>query len=169
MSRPTRKKYEKHGQTSGTVWGSEILVLYNIKQKCYNPQNPTFYRHGAIGIRVCQRWLKSLKNFLNDMGKRPEGTELVRLDDAKDFTPTNCAWTTISDSRLMRGNTRLLTIRGKTAPMVTFVTLAGAKYTTVFARLKAGWEPEEAVFREFTKTGKRLRTGPSIERVLAEI
>ena len=70
--------------------------LYNtwklMKQRCYNPNQISYYRYGGRGIKVCYRWRYSFPNFLKDMGDRPEGYTLERKNKDGDYTPDNCKW-----------------------------------------------------------------------------
>lgn len=64
----------------------------HAKNRCTNPNNARFSTHGARGIRMCDRWLDSFENFFADMGEKPAGTVLKRLDENGHFAPGNCQW-----------------------------------------------------------------------------
>lgn len=72
---------------------AERRTLTQIKQRCYNKNNPDFKFYGAKGIVVCDRWLESFENFLDDMGPRPNPELfLIRLNPNGNYEPTNCQW-----------------------------------------------------------------------------
>jgi hypothetical protein len=64
-----------------------------MKARCLYPSQPHYKYYGAKGIGFDPRW-ERYENFLADMGERPEGKTLDRLDSALDYTKNNCRWAT---------------------------------------------------------------------------
>ena len=60
----------KHGMTKT----SEFTIWVGMRNRCNNQNNPAYHWYGGRGIKVCERWNSSFKNFLNDMGRRPPGS-----------------------------------------------------------------------------------------------
>lgn len=91
----------KHGRYRSPAYKS----WDSMRQRCLNPNNPNFRRYGALGISVCDRWA-SFALFLEDMGERPVGTSLDRIDPHGSYTPGNCRWATqIQQSRNQKRRT----------------------------------------------------------------
>jgi hypothetical protein len=63
-----------------------------MKTRCYNHRNPSYRNYGMKGIEMCQRWLDSFDAFVDDMGQRPAGARLARLDKNGSFSSSNCQW-----------------------------------------------------------------------------
>lgn len=83
-----------------------------MRYRCSNTKSNSYYKYGAKGIKVCDRWLgkEGFKNFLTDMGSRPLYTSLDRLDSNGNYEPSNCRWATITQQNLnrrVRGSTEL--------------------------------------------------------------
>lgn len=74
-------------------------------ERCENPKYKRFGDYGGRGIKVAPRWLK-FENFLADMGKRPRGKTLDRIDVNGNYEPRNCRWATPKEQRANRRDTR---------------------------------------------------------------
>jgi len=80
-----------------------------MRARCHNPKNKCFNLYGGRGIRVCERW-NDFANFLTDMGQKPEGMSIDRVDNDGPYDPSNCRWATL---QTQARNKRQLSIRNR--------------------------------------------------------
>lgn len=83
-----------HGMTNTPTWRSWI----SMHDRCRNPNAPKFKHYGGRGIRVCDAW-GNFRVFLSDMGERPNGKTLDRINVDGMYEPSNCRWATHKEQR----------------------------------------------------------------------
>lgn len=89
-----------HGHTSRNAKPTPTYISWDCMiQRCTNTNNVAYFNYGGRGITVCEEWLK-FENFLKDMGERPLGKTLDRLDNDLGYYPDNCKWSTKSEQEL---------------------------------------------------------------------
>lgn len=92
----------KHGHTKNLTCSRTYRSWKSMIQRCTNPNVPRFNRWGGRGIKVCDRWA-DFENFLADMGERPVGMSLDRINNDGNYEPGNCRWATPTEQRMNQG------------------------------------------------------------------
>lgn len=91
----------------------EYRTWNGMKNRCYNLKKSSYKYYGAKGIEVCDRWLNSFENFYLDMGPKPEGYSIGRLNNSLSYSPQNCRWESIADQNRNKSNVKFYEHNGK--------------------------------------------------------
>lgn len=105
-------RYYRHGDPSINLrHGVKKHPLYqtwlNMKNRCSNPKSQDWSRYGGRGIKVCAEWANDFECFVNDMGDRPKGYTLDRVDTNGDYCKDNCRWANKYEQAWNKANSRV--------------------------------------------------------------
>lgn len=140
----------RHGHASGKIDGKRQRTgTYRswmaMRERCLKNTHRQFQSYGGRGITVCEAW-NTFENFLADMGERPEGTSIDRIDNDGNYEPGNCRWATSSEQGNNRRTCRMLEIDGETLSVALWSKRSGIDARTIIQRLNRGWTEERAAF-----------------------
>jgi hypothetical protein len=133
-----KKKSEsltQHGHAGVVFFGmSKTYRAWNsMIQRC-NPSYKQAKDYFGRGITVCERWKKSFEAFLSDMGVKPSGLTLDRINDNGNYEPKNCRWATRKQQSENRRNCVMVEWEGKLVPLSIVATQTHVPYSTVYTR-----------------------------------
>lgn len=133
----------RHGESHGPTWRSWKSMI----DRCTLVSHKSWKDYGGRGITVCDSWLSRYENFRADMGERPRGTQLDRVDNAGGYTPSNCRWSTPRQNSNNRRSNRLIEYGGETLTISQWSRRIGISPDTLACRIKSGWPTAEALYR----------------------
>ena len=144
---------KKHGHaTNGssptyTTWATMI-------QRCRNPNSAKFYMYGAVGIDVCDEWL-SFDAFLADMGERPKGKTIDRIEGSKGYSKDNCRWATAVEQQANLKSNFIVEYFNEKFTLAQLSRKLNVHPLTLKYRISAGWPQEK--WSILTKKKSHLR------------
>lgn len=118
-----------------------------MRQRCENPRASDFARYGGRGITVCERW-RDFAAFRDDMGERPAGATLERIDNDGPYSPENCRWATRKEQAQNTSRSLRLTVGDVTRTAAEWGDLSDDPRLTgqrIAVRIGKGWTAERAV------------------------
>jgi hypothetical protein len=144
-----------HGMSRSGVYAE----YRNMKNRCYNENAHNYKWYGGRGIKMCDRWRDSIKDFYDDVSVLPNfrenGYTLDRIDNDGNYEPGNVRWATKSEQCNNRSNNIRYEYDGETHTLKEISDITGIPYKVLHKRLKTyGWEPERAFTTEMRKVSK---------------
>lgn len=135
----TRVKTMSNRTTHGMRHTREYAAWIMMKARCKGEYKPK-------GITVCDRWVRSFEAFYVDMGARPPGCSLDRIDTYGNYEPNNCRWATAKQQANNTRRNALLTFDGVTRTQAEWADLMSMNRKTLRSRLHLGWSLQEVLF-----------------------
>ncbi len=146
-----------HGESQNHLRTPEYLAWAEMKRRCVAVNRPGFQHWGGRGITVCERWVGSYLNFLEDMGRRPSDLHsLERKDVNKGYGPDNCVWGTDKEQARNKTNNRILEFNSERKTLMEWSEITGIKRQAIEKRLVRGWTIERAL-TEISVVGKNQK------------
>lgn len=116
----------------------------SMMQRCHNHTHDQYPRYGGSGIVVCEQW-HNFENFFRDMGDRPAGMTIDRIDGEKNYEPGNCQWASKKEQANNRKNNKPIAFNGRSMNAREWGKETGIPWQTIDGRLRRGWSVERAL------------------------
>lgn len=114
-------------------------VWADMLSRCRNSNHKAYANYGGRGISVCAEW-KSFDQFMTDMGPRPDGGMLDRIDNNGPYAPGNCRWSTRTEQNSNRRNCILVPLDGHQVTLREYCRTKGLDYRPIVKRIRdRGW------------------------------
>lgn len=156
-----------HGAASTGRQTTEYRIWANFRSRCQNPDNARYADYGGRGITVCPGW-NTFPQFLADMGSRPDGGELDRIDNDGGYwcgrceacrtagQPANCRWATRAEQMNNTRRNMRLTFQGRTQTLRAWACELGMDGKTLWQRIvKRRWPVARALTEPVRKSRSR--------------
>lgn len=115
----------------------EYASWSSMRDRCLNTNSKDYPRWGGRGIAICERW-NDFSNFLEDMGDRPVGMTLDRIESDGDYEPSNCRWATPREQARNRKDLTIVKTPQGTMPLVDYADILGISKGAAHLRLSRG-------------------------------
>ena len=146
----------KHGMSGHPLYDT----WSNMLSRCNNPKDKNYHNYGERGISVCESWSHNPENFYRDMGDRPRGMTIERIDNNKGYGPGNCRWATYAEQNSNTRSNINVTVGGQAMCLASVCRNYGVTRETLLYRVGRGMSLQEALAIPPMPKGKRF--GPSM-------
>ncbi|MCP4989347.1 MAG: hypothetical protein GY928_25810 [Colwellia sp.] len=116
-----------------------------MKTRCLDSKSTYYKDYGGRGIIICDSWLNSFRNFYEDMGNKPKGLTLDRIDNNKGYYKENCRWATRTEQANNRRSNRKITYNGSSLAMAQWERKLNMNKDSLKVRIRRGWSIEKAL------------------------
>lgn len=134
----------KHGGFLGRKATPEYRTWLAMRARCLYPMSPHYTNWGGRGITICERWMQ-FANFRADMGTRPLGTQIDRINNDLGYSPDNCRWVSQAENLRNRRNCRYVFVSGERMTLAEAIRVLGLNEHTVRARVRRGCDAQQAL------------------------
>jgi len=129
-----------HGMRNSKTYRTWV----NMKSRCNNKNSQSYKNYGGRGIKFCKSWNK-FENFYKDMGDKPEGRTLDRINNSGDYCKENCRWTDWETQANNRRGNVFIEFKNDKLTISQWERKLGIKRATLNGRLRRGWSVERAL------------------------
>lgn len=133
----------------------EYRTWVGMKARTQNKNHLCYNLYGGRGITICERWNVSFLNFLADMGRRPPGMTIERIDTNGNYEPGNCKWADMVTQQNNRRNNHLVTFNNQTKTLAQWGKEYNINPIIILKRINRGWRIEDAITMPSQPSGFR--------------
>lgn len=133
-----------HGHARLNRVSPTYKIWLGMRDRCVRKSYRYYHRYGGRGIKVCKRW-NSFINFLNDMGERPIGMSIDRINNDGDYKPSNCRWASIAEQSRNSMQTRFITLNEERMCLKDWAIKTGISEATIRTRINKGWSVRDSL------------------------
>lgn len=152
----------RRNTTHGLRSSPEYSVWAGMLQRCYNTNDVSYKRYGAMGITICPEWKRSFETFFADMGARPSSKHQIdRIDNAKGYQPGNCRWATHIEQSRNRSVVKVYSFKGIEGNLPELAEKFNIPYDTLRRRIDDGWTIERSLTQPVRRLLGRAEFSPS--------
>lgn len=127
-----------HGMSKTKIYG----ILCGMKDRCYNPNTPSYQNYGARGIKICQEWLDDPMAFIKwayehdfDEDAAQDECQIERIDVNGDYCPENCKWADSFEQANNKRNTIILEYNGEKHNLLEWSNITGLSREIIYERV----------------------------------
>jgi len=135
-----------HGMAG--IKSSEYGAWHSMKDRCANPNTPSYKDYGARGINVCPEWKNNFAQFYEDMGPKPgRGYSIDRIDNDKGYSKENCRWATWTEQANNRRNSIFISYNDETLSVHDWSVKLKIPKCTIWQRYNKGFSPNQVFYK----------------------
>lgn len=139
-----KQRFTVHGSRRSRLY----KIFHNMKNRCYNKENPNYHHYGGRGITICEEWMQDFSSFKEWALKSGYNDKLTidRVDVNGPYSPDNCRWVTMKVQQNNKRNGNTITFHGETHTISEWADITGIPYYTLHSRIsKLNWPVERAL------------------------
>ena len=133
------------GEAHGLKGSSTYNSWANMKNRCLSLSHDAFKDYGGRGVKICSRWKSSFNAFLEDMGERPNGHTLDRVNNNGNYEAKNCKWSTREEQANNTRSNVVITEHNVSLTIAQWAKVLEVPRGRIYGRLNLGWSNHDAL------------------------